>query len=83
MNAWIAIIGFGLILILGILWLRFRRIPSPRRDTRPLVLTRYETPTPQSAHIPELSQMARRLGTTYSEHDRAADRYVRETEGRR
>jgi hypothetical protein len=82
MNAWIAIIGFGLILILGILWLHFRRIPSPRRDTRPLVLTRYETPTPQSSHIPELSQMARKLGTTYSEHDRAADRYVREAEGR-
>jgi hypothetical protein len=83
MNAWTAIIGFGLILVIGILWLRGRRYPQPRRDTRPLVLTRYEVSTPQSSHIPELSQMARKLGTTYSEHDRAANRYAREAEGRR
>jgi non-ribosomal peptide synthetase component F len=83
MNAWTAIIGFGVILILAILWLRGRRIPSPRRDTRPLVLTRYETHMPQSAHIPELSQMARELGKTYSEHDRAANRIVRDLTDKR
>jgi hypothetical protein len=83
MNAWIAIIGFGLILVIGILWARGRSRPRPRMDTRPLVLTRYETSRPQSDHIPELSQMARSLGATYSEHDRAADRFVREAEGRR
>jgi hypothetical protein len=78
MNAWPVFVGIGIILAVIVWWKRGRRYPQPRKTSGPLILTRQEEPRPQSASIPELSQMARELGTTYSEHDRAANRYVRE-----
>jgi hypothetical protein len=83
MTALLPILGILFILLLIAKWVKGRHYPQPRKVIKPAILTRIEQPRPTSAAIPELAQMARHLGQTYSEHDRAANRIVKNLTGKR